>query len=244
MRTTGSCNLINFIHRDALAHLVEESNALLVRADEQYMDRTIYSSPVDTTVPEAHPRRRYFSYRRRQLASDQIGTNTALRQLYDCRLFIDFISAVQQKTKLYPMADEFQALNVIVLEDGQWQPWHFDFNECTVTLLIQQPRSGGEFIYVPDMRSAEYENYAQVQAFLDGSQRAVRTLPRSPGTLTLFRGEFALHAVSRIAGPAPRVSAVLTYDELANRVAPDSANSQIYGPRVEEILKQRRANRA
>ena len=138
------------------------------------------------------------------------------------------------------MADEFQALNVIVLEEGEWQPWHFDFNECTVTLLIQAPDSGGDFIFVPDMRSAEDENYAGIQSFLDGEQSALQTLEREPGTLTLFRGEFALHAVSRIAGATPRVSAIFTYDELPNRVAPDSTNIQIYGTRVERILKERR----
>lgn len=244
MHATGSCNLIDFIREDALPRLIEESNALLGSANDQYMNRTIYSSPVDLTVPREHPRRRCFAYRRRHLANDQIPATTALRQLYDCEVLTEFIGAVQQKPKLYRMADEFQALNVIVLAEGEWQPWHFDFNECTVTLLIQQPHRGGDFVYVPNIRSARDENYGAIQTFLDGDQSSVRTLQRSPGTLTLFRGEFALHAVSQVQGSRPRVSAILTYDELPQRVAPDSANIQIYGPRVERILKQRRASRA
>ena len=243
MHHTGSCNLTGFIRQDALPQLTAETNALLPLTSEQYMNRTIYVGPVDRSVPPEHPLRRRFAYRRRQLASDQIAGTTALRQLYDCDLLTDFIAAVQEKPKLFPMADEFQALDLIVLERGEWQPWHFDFNECTVTLLIQAPEHGGEFIFVPDIRSADDENHAGIQTFLDGEQSALKTLRRAPGTLTLFRGEYALHAVSRVVGARPRISAILTYDESPERVAPDSTNIQIYGSRVEKILKERRTNR-
>lgn len=243
MQTTGSCNLTGFIREEAIVQLIAESENLLPLTSEQYMNRTIYVRPVDPSVPKDHPLRRCFAYHRRQLASDQIASTTILRQLYDCDLLTCFIAAVQQKITLYPMADEFQALNLIVLEDGQWQPWHFDFNECTVTLLIQAPESGGDFIFVADIRSPVDENYSGIQSFLDGEQSALQTLPRSPGTLTLFRGEYALHAVSRVEGSTPRVSAILTYDELPDRVAPDTTNIQIYGPRVARILRERHSAR-
>ena len=243
MRQTGSCNLPGFINEDALSQLTEESNTLLPLTSEQYMSRNIYVSPVDSSLPEDHPARQLFAYHRRQLANDQIPQSTLLRQLYECEPLTNFIAAVQEKSKLYRMADEFQALNVIVLENGEWQPWHFDFNECTVTLLIQAPDSGGEFIFVPDLRSADDENHEGIQKFLDGEQSTLQTLERAPGTLTLFRGEYALHAVSRVGGTKPRVSAIFTYDELPDRVAPDHVNIQIYGPRIERILKERHNKR-
>ena len=243
MRQTGSCNLPGFINEDALPRLAEESNTLLPLTSEQYMNRNIYVSPVDPSLPEGHPARQRFAYHRRQLANDQIPKSTLLRQLYECDVLTNFVGAVQEKSKLYRMADEFQALNVIVLEDGEWQPWHFDFNECTVTLLIQAPDSGGEFIFVPAMRSTDDENHEGIREFLDGEQSALQTLERAAGTLTLFRGEYSLHAVSRVGGVKPRISAILTYDESPERVAPERVNIQIYGPRVEKILRERHNKR-
>ena len=39
---------------------------------------------------------------------------------------------------------ESLALNLTYLKAGDLQPWHYDQNEFTVTLLLQAPEAGGE----------------------------------------------------------------------------------------------------
>ena len=45
-------------------------------------------------------------------------------------------------------------------------PWHFDGNEFTISVLVQQAEQGGIFEYVPDIRSPGEENYEKVEAIL------------------------------------------------------------------------------
>ena len=68
----------------------------------------------------------------------------------------------------------------------------------------------------------------------------VRTLPRRPGTLTIFKGRHAMHRVTEVRGQRQRVSALLSYDSLPDQFASDETNAFIYGPRVAAILAARR----
>ena len=108
-----------------------------------------------------------------------------------------------------------------------------------MTLLLQAPEQGGEFVFVPNIRSRDDENYAAVQNFLDGDYAGTINLGRDAGTLTLFRGEHSIHGATEITGKQARISAILTYDEVPGRVAEDRINIQVYGERVERILKSR-----
>ena len=74
---------------------------------------------------------------------------------------------------MYRYADEFQALNVIALGDGERGIWHHDDNECTVTLLIQAPEAGGEFVYGADTASADGS------VDLDAVSRVIGAPPRN-----------------------------------------------------------------
>ena len=64
-------------------------------------------------------------------------------------------------------------------------------------------------------------------------------LGRGAGMLTLFRGEYSIYGATEVKGKLPRISAILTYEEIPGRVAEDPINIQIYGERVERILKAR-----
>ena len=57
------------------------------------------------------------------------------------------------------------------------------------------------------------QNYPGVQKVLLGDPGAVVRLPTSPGTLAVFRGQHALHRVTPVSGPRPRINSVLTYGE-------------------------------
>ncbi|MEM8688960.1 MAG: hypothetical protein AAGF81_16630 [Pseudomonadota bacterium] len=242
MAAYGWCNLDSFIHAEGLRMLAEEANALLPRAEHLTIKRAIYGGTADPSRPEGDPRRREYTHRALQLADDQIPAASLIQQLYRSDLLTDFVRRVQAKRELYHYADEFQALNIVALPPGGWHGWHYDYNECTVTLLLQAAERGGEFTFLPDVRSADGEDSARVDRFLAGDMSLAKTFSRGAGALTLFRGEYSLHGVTQIEGNLPRITAIFTYDEQPGRVASDEINVQIYGARVERILAERRAS--
>lgn len=241
MAAHGWCNLDGFLTPDGLDALAQEANALLPTAEELRITRTIYGGQVDKTVPEGDPRRREYTHRALQLADDQLPAEALIQRLYRSQILKEFIRRVQGKRELYHYADEFQALNIVALPPGGWHGWHYDYNECTVTLLLQAAEKGGEFTFLPDVRTKDTENMEVVDQFLAGDMSHAKTFSRGAGALTLFRGEYSLHGVTKIEGNRPRVTAIFTYDEEPGRVASDEINIRIYGPRVERILAERRS---
>ena len=241
MEQNGWCNLPGFIREDALALLKDEANDLLPFAETLHVKRNIYQGAVDPTLPVDDPRRKQFTHIARQLADDQIPSETRLKQLYHSEKLTDFVRQVQKKPQLYRCADEFQALNVVALFPGSWHAWHYDTTECTVTLLLQAADAGGEFTFLPNSRTDEREDRGAVDRLLAGDMSAAQSFSRGAGTFTLFRGGYSLHGVTEVVGENPRVSAILTYDESPNRVIDDDINIRIYGKRVEDILAVRTA---
>jgi hypothetical protein len=178
-----------------------------------------------------------------QLANDAIPKTASIQRLYEWDTLTEFIRRVVGLEALYRVADPFLALNLTYLKAGDLQPWHYDHNEFTVTLLLQEAESGGAFEYVPRLRTAEDENFAAVKRLFAGARDQVRILPRQPGTLTIFKGRHAMHRVTEVQGNRPRISALLSYDSLPDRLADDETNAFIYGPRVAAILAARRVGR-
>jgi hypothetical protein len=80
-------------------------------------------------------------------------------------------------------------------------------------MMYAQSQAGGHFDYRPWLRAEHDENYPAVQRVLQGSPDGVVRLVTGPGTLAVFRGQHALHRVTPVSGPRPRVNSVLTYGE-------------------------------
>lgn len=240
MDAHGWCNFDGFIRPDGLEALAEEANGLLPSAESLKIKRNIYGGKVDASVPEGDPRRREYVHHALQLADDQVPAGTLIQRLYRSDVLTDFVRRVQGKAELYRYADEFQALNIVALPPESWHGWHYDYNECTVTLLLQAAERGGEFTFIPNVRTEDNENREIVDRFLAGDMTHAKTFSRGVGTLTLFRGEYSLHGVTKIEGDQPRITAIFTYDAQPNRSASDDINIRIYGPRVEKILAERR----
>lgn len=236
----GWCSFEGFIRPDAVIALSDEVNALLPTADTLIIKRTIYQGKPDPSAPANDPRSREYVHSAVQLADDQIPTETMIQQLYQSQILTEFVRRVQKKSQLYRCADEFQALNIVYLQPDSWHAWHYDTTECTVTLLLQVAKSGGEFYFLPNSRTDETEDRASVDQLLAGDMSKAETFSRGAGTFTLFRGGYSLHGVTKVEGSRPRVSAVLTYDDQPDRVLSDDVNIRIYGPRVEKILTERK----
>ncbi len=105
------------------------------------------------------------------------------------------------------------ALEIAIFDDGDELGWHFDNSEFSVTVMYQESEAGGHFEYRPWLRDERDENYHGVQQVLLGRLDGVITLPSRPGTLAVFRGQHALHRVTPVRGPRPRINSVLTYGE-------------------------------
>lgn len=246
LKAEGAANLYGFIRPAAVDALVREAEALLpVARVKKSGSRNVYVKPIDDTWPSDHPGRTMLAQGgSAQIAYDQIPADAGIRRLFEWDALTDFVAAALGKPKLYRFADPFQAANLIYLREGEGSPWHFDHNDSTVTLLLQEPEAGGEFEYVPFLRSRANPNLEGIRRLISGDRSGVRSPERHSGTLTMFLGEFSAHRVAPVKGSRARITAIFTYDEQPGRESSDEANILVYGPRAAEIIARRRSERA
>ena len=239
---SGVCNLQGFLKPDGARHLAAEAEVLLPSGYQRTFTANFrYAAEASPNLPLGHPEHCFWTTSSTHLASDQFGPESLLKQLYEWSALTRFVAAIQGKHELYRDADEFQALNVIALESGNRTIYHHDHCDCVVTLLLQEPEAGGEFVYRPETRNSNLEfDIDAITEVVEERPDSVRHIERGAGTLTLFRGRHTLHGVLPVEGQRRRVSAVLSYDATPNRIAPDAKNIRLYGPRVESILAERR----
>lgn len=229
------CALPGFLRPESIARMVSEAEAL---------EPLAYSGPTEaspyffnygtaglTALPPNHPRRRKTPRRMRQVAYDLIPRSTAIWQLYNWDVLTSFLAAAIGQP-LYRSADPFQALNISVMDEGGCQQWHFDTNEVNITLLLQTGEAGGEFEYVPLVRSLENENYDAVKRILDGDRTGVVQLRQEPGMLVLFKGHHSLHRVAPVKGARRRFQTILAHNTRPGVVGSRESSILHYGPRI------------
>jgi hypothetical protein len=113
-------------------------------------------------------------------------------------------------------------------EEGNGFPWHFDTNNYTVTLAIQNADHGGAFEYAPGIRKGD-ENFDAVADVLDGTSDRVTVLNLEPGDLQLFKGRYSLHRVAPLRGLTPRFVAIFSYVSEPDMVGAPERVKQLYG---------------
>ena len=226
---SGSLVLPNFVTPAATALLAAEARGLDGAVHQYHVDHTVYFEPRDESVPESHPRRRLVRTDKGSIPYDLIPSSALLRRLYEWDPLLAFVAAVLDEAHLYRHGDPMAALNINVHDPGQQLGWHFDRTDFAVTLSLQQSESGGMFEYVPNLRSANEENYDGVAEVLAGNCDAIQSLPAKSGTLTLFRGHYSLHRVSPGDGPSKRLMAALSYVREPGVVFSSYARKLFYG---------------
>ena len=200
-----------------------------------------YSEPPnDAAMPEDHPRRQRVPSRAGFVGYDVVPLDAGLRTLYEWDALTEFVRVVLGKDSLYRYGDPISSLTISVMNESDRQGWHFDPQEFVVSVLLQEPDAGGEFEYVPMIRTPEEENYADVRRVLTGSHPGVKQMRLKAGTFTLFKGRHSIHRVIDVVGQRPRLIALLTYDALPNQT--EAANSlRVYYGRSEPIRAARSA---
>jgi hypothetical protein len=234
----GSCTLPNFVTSQALVEMASQA---------QSISHLAYPGPTEVSpyffnyrlgegeeLPSTHPLRRKGKRNLAQVAADLIPPGFLLSQLYHSKLMLDFLAAISGQT-IYRNQDPYQSLNISVMNEGGCQQWHFDSGHMVTTLLLQEPEAGGVFEYAPAIRSEADENFAAVQAVLDGNNERVHSNRLQAGTLSLFRGHYSLHRVTPVEGKRQRIQAILGYTTKPNLFGSKESSILHYGPRVAEI---------
>lgn len=209
----GMFNLPGFVHPAVIDLAAEQLKPLIetVSFTHKRSHNVYFRREVPGLAPD-HPALRTFDTISQTLCGDQIA-DTIIGRIYDWTPLADFLAAVMEKPHLYLMEDPLARVNVMDYRAGEALNWHFDRSQFTTTLLIQEPKGGGEFQYRTDLRSDDDPNYDGVVKFIDGKDPLVKSLPQKAGTLNVFKGKNTVHRVTPVEGDRDRIVAVFSYYE-------------------------------
>jgi hypothetical protein len=219
----GLCLLPGFLGPDAVFRSAAEIQAEVPDAFRK--ERAIVAmneSEIDPALPVDDPLRIAHRHSMRTIAYDLIDRSSPIRALYEWDGMTGFVSAVLGY-RVYCCADPLLALMISAMDPGGEQGWHFDDNEFVVSLLLQKPARGGEFEYVPMIRSDDDPGDDRIRRVFQGSSDEVQVAPLAAGTLALFRGTRSLHRVSTVVEGPTRLIALLSFDREPGMVFPAKA---------------------
>lgn len=229
LETNGCAVLKGFVRAGRLAELVAESDRVAAQGHRNFNRTNPYFTQDRPDLPPSHPLRRFYDRSNAFVAADNFGADSILRAIYEWPAFAPFVQAALGEERFYRYADPLADVIVNLAEAGNGFPWHFDTNNYTVTLAIQNAESGGDFEYSPHLRTPSDENYAGVEAVLDGDRRLIRTLHLEPGDLQIFKGRYSLHRVTPLGGERTRYVAIFSYVEEPGMVGSPERARQLYG---------------
>jgi hypothetical protein len=229
LEADGCAVLRGFVRADRIAELVAECDRVAAHGHRNFNRTNPYFTQDKPELPAQHPLRRFFDRSNAFVPADNFGPDSILRAIYEWPAFAPFIQAALGEERFYRYADPLADVIVNLAEAGNGFPWHFDTNNYTVTLAIQNAESGGEFEYSPHLRTPTDENYAGVEAVLDGDTRLIRTLRLEPGDLQIFKGRYSLHRVAPLHGKRMRYVAIFSYVEEPGMVGSPERTRQLYG---------------
>lgn len=239
----GCAVLKGFLRSEALPVLVAESDAVAPFAHHSKSRTNPYFSQDDESLDPAHPRRRFYERSNAFIPADNFGEESLLRSLYEWQPFFEFVRLAlnEPKDRFFRYADPLADVIVNMATEGNGFPWHFDTNNFTVTLAIQNAEAGGDFEYAPNIRAGD-ESFDEVRQVLDETSDRVVALALEPGDLQLFRGRYSLHRVAPLQGEMPRYVAIFSYVEQEGMVGSPERTQQLYG-RVLPVHWQRAGQR-
>jgi hypothetical protein len=229
LRDRGVAQLEGFLVPAAVRAMLALAGELADQAWASDQTHTVYFTPPDDSAGAGHPRTLLQRSAKKAIAYDLIPADAPIRRLYESAGLTAFIAAVLGKPVLYRSADPLDALEIALFADGDELGWHFDNSEFSVTVMYTEAEEGGHFDYCPWLRDERDENYPGVRGVLLGAPGEVIRLPSSPGTLAVFRGQHALHRVTPVSGPRPRVNSVLTYGEHPGMKLSELTQKLFYG---------------
>lgn len=238
----GCAVIKGFLTPKGIAEIANEADGVAHLGHRSFNRTNPYFTKDDPALPGDDPRRQFFDRSNTFIAADNFATQGALRCVHDSDGFDSFIQECLQENRFFRYADPLADVIVNMAEEGNGFPWHFDTNNFTVTLAIQNAEVGGAFEYAPAIR-AETENFDEVQKVLEDRSDQVTVLNLEPGDLQLFRGRYSLHRVAPLKGARRRYVAIFSYVEEPDMVGAPERTKQLYG-RVLPVHLERAGMRA
>ncbi|MEM9470589.1 MAG: hypothetical protein AAGA00_01435 [Pseudomonadota bacterium] len=239
----GCAVLRGFVRADRVAGFVEEADRVADKGHRSFNRTNVYFTTDNPDYPQDHPLRRFYNRSNSFVPADNFGPDSCIRSIYEWPWFSAFVQQALDQDRFFRYADPLADVIVNVAEQGAGFPWHFDTNNFTVTLAIQNADQGGEFEYCPNLRTPDEENYAGVAAVLDEQSPDVKTLVLQPGDLQIFKGRYSLHRVRPLTGPRRRYVAIYSFVEEPAMVGSPERTRQLYG-RVLPVHLERAGMRA
>lgn len=224
----GCAVLKGFVNPQGIIALAKQAEGVADKGFRSFNRTNPYFTKDNPDLPPSDPRRQFFDRSNSFIPADNFPAGTPLRSLYEYAPLTTFIKTSLQEPNFFPYADPLADVIVNMAEEGNGFPWHFDTNNFTVTIAIQNADSGGAFEYAPNIRAGA-ENFDEVAKVLDGTSERVRTLVLEPGDLQIFRGRYSLHRVAPLAGKTPRFVGIFSYVEQDGMVATPERCKQLYG---------------
>lgn len=227
----GCAVLPGFVHEDGIARLVEEADQVAPAAHRSFNRTNAYFSKDDSRLSPRHPVRQFFDRSNAFVPADNFIQTGPLRRIYEYEGFMPFIRDAlnEPEDRFYRYDDPLADVIINVVEEGQGFPWHFDTNNYTVTLAIQNGEAGGAFEYAPNLRSAEDENFDGVARILDGDMTRVHCIDLQPGDLQIFKGRYSLHRVAPVTGDRKRYVGIFSFVETEGMCGGVERTQQLYG---------------
>ena len=240
----GGCVVLKgFVKQERISELVAECDRVERHGHRNFTRTNPYFLNDREDLPLTHPLRRFYDRSNAFVPADNFGSDSILRAIFDWPAFSPFVKEVLGEEKFFPYADPLADVTVNLAEEGGGFPWHFDTNNYTVTLAIQNAEHGGDFEYSPMVRSLTDENYDVVEKVLDGDKNLIKTLKLEPGDLQIFKGRYSLHRVAPLAGMRKRYVAIFSYVAEPGMVSSPQRAKELYG-RVLPIHLERAGLRA
>lgn len=240
----GCSVLKGFVRNEALPVLALEADRAAPYAHDSRNRTNPYFSQDDESLELSHPRRRFYDRSNAFIPADNFGSDSALRAIYEWPAFFEFMRTAldEPEDRFFRYGDPLADVIVNMAGEGNGFPWHFDTNNFTVTLAIQNADEGGDFEYAPNIRTGG-ENFEAVREVLDETSDQVTSLTLEPGDLQIFKGRYSLHRVAPLKGTTPRYVAIFSYVEQEGMVGSPERTKQLYG-RVLPIHLERAGLRA
>jgi len=237
----GCAVLKGFLTSDGIAALTQEAESVADKSHKSFSRTNAYFTQDDPSLPIDDPRRQFFDRSNAFIPADNFADHNPLRSVHNFEGFDRFIQDCLQEEKFFRYADPLADVIINMADEGNGFPWHFDTNNFTVTLAIQNAEAGGSFEYAPGIRTGD-ENFEEVKRVLEGTSEKVTVLDLEPGDLQLFRGRYSLHRVAPLKGDRPRYVAIFSYVEEPGMVGSVTRTEQLYG-RTLPIHRERAGQR-
>jgi len=229
VRSVGCAVIKQFVKPEAIPALVAEGDRVSHLGHRNFNRTNPYFTQLPADLPDTHPLRRFYDRSNAFVPADNFGEDSIIRAMYEWSSFAPFIQEVLEEPSFYRYADPLADVVINLAEEGNGFPWHFDTNNYTVTLAIQNAEHGGEFEFSPNLRTSTDENYDGVGRVLDGDESLIHSLHLEPGDLQIFKGRYSLHRVTPLSGPTMRYVAIFSFTEMEGVVGSPERTKQLYG---------------